>query len=305
MSEDKDIQLVSAKIDLLNERIASLKGADKKDTQPWYAIVTGVLGVPALLIVMVMNWTQYRTNTVGVDKTLADTEKTRLEVAQLRATSEQLKTAVGSQDLESLKRALNEAIPLLQQSAVRLEKRDVPPNTQAELLARYVVIWALGSFLSAVYAVFFLGWDLVTQLPYSLSMWFRRRLRDHQRAREEQLRLETKDLDYDLQRKQTEELYAAYERKQMRLDGWIQWSSTILRLVPRAVQVAIQVSIFTALIVPMFDMAAIQSGSTVRFAHVWASARNLEIKKSLEYVQDVVVPKEVSSRFTAAESFRQ
>jgi hypothetical protein len=103
---------------------------------------------------------------------------------------------------------------LLQRSAARLERREASPNEQVALLSRYVVIWALGSFLSAVYSVFFLGWDLVTQLPSSLSLWLYKRLRERQRRRERQIYANRKELDYELQRTQTDELNALYERKQ-------------------------------------------------------------------------------------------
>ena len=290
---DKDVQLMAAKLDLITEKVAALKPADKKESQPWYTVIAGVLGVPALVLVMALNFSTYRSNAYSNEEKVKETEKTQLEINQLRAKSTELTDVAKSQDIQSLKRAIQDAVPLLQQSAVRLETQaQTPvPAAQPTIILRYIAVWAFLSFVSAVFSVFYTGWDLVGQLPYTISNWIRLRMRDRERQMEDQLRVRFRDgHDWESQRKESADLYAASERRRNRLDMWTSWASTVIRTLPRLFQAALQVAIFTAVIVPMFDYSAAELGSRVRFQDVLASAKRLEVGKCLSYVHDLVAP---------------
>jgi hypothetical protein len=312
-SNERDFELLTAKLDLIREKIEGVKPPDKKETSPWYVVAVGVLGVPAITILMIMNFSQYQANNLTTEKTIQETTKTKLEIEQLRAKATELKATVKSEDIQSLKSSLNDVIPLLQQSASRLERQrpKTTPSIETSFLLRFIVAWAFLNFIGVAFSAFFVGWDLIVQFPYTFSNIRRQQIRNHERIAEEKLRKQhiEEERKYQLDRshegredfnerqhKERTDLYALFERRRARLDLWLQGSSSILRIFPRILQVSLQVAVFVVIIIPMFDLVAVQMGSRVRFENVLSSAKQLDFGKSLLYVRELVVPKQDSSQ---------
>jgi hypothetical protein len=303
-SNEKDFELLATKLDLIREKMEVLKPPEKKEASPWYVVIVGILGVPAIIILMIMNFSQYQTSTFTTEKTIQETTKTKLEIEQLRSKAAELKATVKSEDIQSLKSSLNDVIPLLQQSATRLERQgNITSSIETSFLLRFIVAWAFLNFIGVVFSAFFAGWDLIVQFPYTFGNIRRQQIRNQERFAEDKQRKrhqeESKnyqrqsqdDLEdfYERQHKEQKDLYSLFERRRHRLDLWIQGLSSILRVFPRLFQVSLQVAVFVVIIIPMFDQVAVRMGSKVRFENVLSSAKQLDFNKSLSYVRELVV----------------
>ena len=301
---EKDFELLATKLDLIREKMEVLKSPEKKEAPPWYVVMGGILSVPAMVIVMIMNFSQYQTSTVTTEKEIKETTKTKLEIEQLRSKAVELKATVKSEDIQSLKSSLNDVIPLLQQSATRLERQgNITSSIETSFLLRFIVTWAFLNFIGVFFSAFFTGWNLIVQFPYTFGNIRRQQIRNqerfaedkqrkrHQEERKNYQRQNQDDLeDFDeRQQKEQKDLHLLFERRSNRLALWIEGLSLILRVFPQLFQVSLQVAVFIVIIIPMFDQVAVSMGSKVRFQHVLSSAKQLNFNKSLSYVRELVV----------------
>lgn len=150
MSDEKldllvaEIRATSAKLEVLETNLKSRPAT----SDPPAERLTVLLGIPALLIVILMNWGQAGLNFHSQEKTIAETEKLRTEELKERAELQQLLSKVESKDPHNAvdaQEVVNELVPQIRRAfdSIIWNSAVVSSSDAARLLGRYLLIWGL------------------------------------------------------------------------------------------------------------------------------------------------------------------
>ena len=132
----KDIELV---------RKEQESGKDKVGAaSPWYVKWAGILGVPALVFVMMVNWSQANLNSGSTEKTQAETQKIRVDTLKTRADlQQQLDTLQKSRAADINTPGLNETLANIKSTIAdiqRLRESEVK-GALTNIVMRFVIVW--------------------------------------------------------------------------------------------------------------------------------------------------------------------
>lgn len=247
----------------LELRKRELESATKP--KAWWATVLEFLTLPAAVLAIVIQLTQasgnIKTETktevettkakVDTEKALLETEKLQLELAALRSKG----PAVATQDVERL-------VPRLEESVERLRALQAQPQQPllSAALAKFVVLWILFHAIGLVFDVIQQVWG--SMLSGTVLYVFNKEQphpHDEKQARKHRTRLKL-----------------------------AQWAAAILSPVPSVLRWSLQLSVFVALMIPLFDEVARTLGSGFVFDTLIRQAAHLELGEALATLKQLL-----------------
>jgi hypothetical protein len=157
---------------------------------------------------------------------------------------------------------VEKTLPQLQSTIEKLRAIESQSGaaTLERSIAKYILLWVLFHFVGLIFDVIFQVWSALlngaSTLLYSLKF---------------------KDKNG----------HEDYERKR-RLSNYIHWGHLVLDPVPTVLRWSLQLSIFVALMIPLFDEVANALGASIPFEVVMNQAKNLEIGAALSTMKQLL-----------------
>jgi hypothetical protein len=239
----------------------------KKAAPPkaWWASAVEILALPAAVIAIVVQFTNASSTVQTTAKTEAETAKIRVEEVKTRVELQKMLDDLAETKKKGVtahREEIERTLPQLQQTIERL--RAVESQSKAVTLecrlAKYVLLWVLFHFVGLVF-------DIISQVWSALlsSAWtFLRSIRFKDKSGRE---------DFERQR---------------RLSNLVSWAQLFLYPVPSILRWSLQLSIFIALMIPLFNEAAVAIGSRTSFDMVLEQARHLEVGAALSTMKQIL-----------------
>ena len=274
LAEDKSNEpksIVQSEIKALTDRleILSLKldkqsleaSAKAPATKPWWGTLLEFLALPAAILAIVFQIVQ-TTGTVGTGaKTEAETEKIKTEEIKTRVELQVLLDSIAEkrqQGAEAYKNEIEKTLPKLQETVERLKALEAQSNRFLieSTLAKFVLLWIIFHAVGLVFDIFSQLWS--TLLSGGALAIFNRKLKN----RDEKSR-----------------------EKSERVRKLTTWAVAVLSPVPSILRWSVQLSIFIALMVPLFDEISRVLGSDITFQAVFNSAKSLSIGDAIGKVR--------------------
>jgi hypothetical protein len=257
-------EVISAKLEAISKGLETVqtKVENQKPKDNWRTIVTQVIGIPAALLLL---WAQFHqaTNTpLETKKLTAETRKLELEADAMQA-GQDLKTilnqAVGSgkdvaayrQQLTDASVKLNSALEQLQQ--VRQNER---LNSTEGLIARYLIIYVFFFVISLFFRTINTVWYPFLNIMQSALFSF------------------------SSERSTT--------RKKEALKKFVRTFSPILYPLPSIAEIAVDLLIVVAVLVPLFDLTASSLGNNTKFITVFHELRGAHIGNAINLIRQIV-----------------
>lgn len=267
---DLKLDLLAAKLETLASRIdgvsskveAASAKADlpKEQKQPWWTTLTAILGIPGLILLMYLQFSQGGEATANTQKSIAETEKIHTEELKARADLQaQLEVLAEkkSQGFASYQKELNETLPKLQQTIERLNATNLArQQLNRDLLTQYVLLWIFIWGIGLVFDLISVVWNGAISVALGLF--------------------------YSLSERDT--------RFTRRIRKIVNVAMPVLSPAPHILRLAVQVIIFFALFRPLFDQVAASTGSNVRLHNVSQSIRALRIGEAVSQVRSTLFP---------------
>ncbi len=264
------LELLTAKLDGLASRVdsvstkvdlAAIKASlPTEQTKPWWTTLTAILGIPALIFVMYLQFSQGGEAKANTQKSLAETEKARTE--ELKARTElqtELETLAEkkSQGIASYQKQLNESLPKLEQTIERLNAANLAKQEMnRDLLVQFVVLWIFMWGIGLLFDLISIVWDSAISIP--LGVFYSLRL--------------------------------SQSKVSERIRRMVNVIVPVLSPVPRILRVAVEISIFFALFAPLFDQVSATTGSATKFERVAHSVRAVRLGDAVAQVRKVLFP---------------
>jgi len=263
------LELLAVKLDSLSSRIETVStkvdaaaekaGVSKEQKQPWWTTLTAILGIPGLIFLMYLQFSQGGEAKASTQKNIAETEKIRTE--ELRARTElqsELDTLAEkkSQGIASYQKQLNESLPKLEQTIEKLNAANLArQQINRDLLTQFVLLWIFMWGIGLVFDLISTVWDSAIYIPMRVF--------------------------YSLKRS---------SKFVERLRRIVDLSVPFLSPVPRFLRVAVEIFIFFALFAPLFDQVSTTSGSLIRFHNVAHNVRAFRLGEAVGQVRNVLFP---------------
>jgi hypothetical protein len=264
------LEILTAKLETLSSRVdnvsmkvdaAAMKaGLPTDQKQPWWTTLTAVLGIPGLIFLMYLQFSQGGEAKANTQKSIAETEKVRTEELKARAelqTELETLTAKKTQGITLYQKQLNESLPKLQQTIEKLNAATLAKQSvNRDLLLQYVLLWIFIWGIGLMFNLISMAWNYATSVPFTLFFSLRN----------------------------------SHSKLSERIQRIAPVAITVLGAVPGILRVSVEVFIFFALFVPLFDQVATSSGSPVRFQGVAHSVRSLQIGEAIGQVRHALFP---------------
>jgi len=269
VDRDRSLELLTTKLDLLSAKIESVstkvdaaaaKTEMSKENKPWWTTVTAILGIPAAILIMYLQFSQGGEAKTGTQKNIAETEKIRTEELKARAELQtELETLAEkkSQGFAQYQKQLDESLPKLQKTIESLNAANLAKQQlNRDLLVQFVLLWifvyGIGLMFDLISTVWHAAVSIPTEMFYSMK-WSQSKLRD-------------------------------------RIRRIVSMSSPILRPLPDVLRVAVQIVVLFALFAPLFDQVSAASGSTTKFQEVAHTVRSFRFVEGVGQVRHMMFP---------------
>jgi hypothetical protein len=253
------VETVTAKVDVAAARAADQQ---KEQKQPWWTILTAILGIPGLIFLMYLQFSQGGQARAETQKSIAETEKARTE--ELKARTElqsELDTLAEKkgQGFAAYQKQLNESLPKLQETLEKLNAANAMKQTvNRDLLIQYVVlwvfVWGIGLLLDFISILW--NWGLSIALTFL----------------------------YPSERPDRESKFAKRLRRAVRV------LVPFFNPLPQVLRLSVQIFVFLALFAPLFDQTAASVGSSTKFQGVAHSIKSLRFGEAVGQVKGVIFP---------------
>jgi hypothetical protein len=257
-------EIISAKLEAISKGLETVqaKVENQKPKDNWRTIVTQVIGIPAALLLLWVQFHQATNTPIETKKLTAETRKLELEADALQA-GQDLKAilgqAVGSgkdvaayrQQLTDASVKLNTALDQLQQ--VRQNER---LNSTEGLIARYLIIYVFFFVVSLFFRTINTVWYPFINIVQS-ALFSSRDERSTSRRKEAFRKL-------------------------------FQTFSPILYPLPSIAEIAVDLLIVIAVLVPLFDLTANSLGNNTKFVTVYHELRGAHIGNAINLIKQIV-----------------
>jgi hypothetical protein len=276
--DQRDIALINQKIERLLDRTERLKEEKKKEEGSWLGTAAQVIGIPAAIVAVMMNFGQ-------VGKTDAETTKITAETKKVEA--ETLKTRA---ELENLSRTLQQRTPsanpevdrLLSQVSDTVAKLDQIRSASlqsviADILLKYIFLFAAFKLFYFGTSIFSRLWDVFTRLIADSTRFFIRRRRQHLEKQNRQMPIGNGTVDH-------------YERMQ-RLSRFESMTYTIVGYsfwIPQFAIMILEFILIISFIVPLFLETGAALGKLPEATMALERARKFELGGSYEALRSVL-----------------
>jgi hypothetical protein len=234
-------------------------------SKPWWASAVEILALPAAVIAIVVQFTSASGNVQTTAKTEAETAKIKVEEVKTRVELQKMLDDLAEtkkQGVTAYREEIERTLPQLQQTIERL--RVVESQSKAVALersfAKYVLLWVLFHFVGLIFDIVSQVWSALLNSVSTLVRTIKFRDKN---GRE----------DYERQR---------------RLSNVIAWAQLVLYPVPSILRWSLQLSIFIALMVPLFNEVSLAIGSQTSFEVVMDQGKHLEIGAALSTMKQLL-----------------
>lgn len=233
--------------------------------KPWWASALEILALPAAVIAIVVQFTNASSTVQTTAKTEAETAKIKVEEIKTRVELQKMLDDLAEtkqKGVTAYREEIERTLPQLQQTIERLRVVESQSKAVAleRSLAKYVLLWVLFHFVGLIF-------DIVSQVWSALLSSVSTLVRT--------IRFKGKDGRED------------YER-QRRLSNVLQWAQLVLYPLPSILRWSLQLSIFIALMIPLFNEVSIAIGSRTSFDIVMEQARHLEVGAALSTMKQLL-----------------
>ncbi|MGJ7488600.1 hypothetical protein ACSFA2_25265 [Variovorax sp. LT2P21] len=263
--EIASLRLEQEKRDLERQRRELEESKKKPPAKPWWASALEILALPAAVIAIVVQFTNASSTVQTTAKTEAETAKIKVEEIKTRVELQKMLDDLAEtkkKGVTAYREEIERTLPQLQQTIERL--RVVESQSKAAALersiAKYILLWVLFHFVSLIFDIVSQVWSALWSSVSALVSTVRFKNQD---GRE----------DYDRQR---------------RLSNVTRWAQLVLYPVPSVLRWSLQLSIFIALVIPLFNEVALAIGSRTSFDVVVAQARQLEVGAALSTMKQLL-----------------
>lgn len=243
-----------------------LEEAKKKPTaKPWWASAVEILALPAAVIAIVVQFTNASSTVQTTAKTEAETAKIRVEEVKTRVELQKMLDDLAEtkkKGVTAYREEIERTLPQLQQTIERLRYVESQSKSVAleRSLAKYVLLWVLFHFVGLIFDIISQVWSALWS---SISTFT------------SSIRLKNKDgrEDYDRQR---------------RLLNVMRWVQLLAYPIPSILRWSLQLSIFIALMIPLFNEISLAIGSQTSFDVVISQAKQLEVGAALSTMKTIL-----------------
>lgn len=265
--QESAVERLSIKIERmeLEQKRKELEASGKQPQKAWWVTIVEFLALPAAVIAIVAQLTGTLGTVHDQEKTQAETQKIRTEEIKTRAELEGLLDELAEKKqkgVESYRAEVEKTLPQLQDTLDRL--RAINAQSDKALLERvlpkYILLWILFHAVGLFFDVIAQAWSA---LLASTTMAVFNRRRDGKFE-------EKKEARWDRIRRTT------------------QWVVTFAAMIPNVLRWSIQLSIFVALMVPLFNETAHLLGSDITFDHIIAAAKSLDLSGTISAMRELL-----------------
>jgi len=289
MADDREIEALKTQVTemRLEMRLKALESntADQRAPAPksWWQTAAEVIAVPTAIVLLVFQITQVtgsfhtdRKTEVETTKLQADELKTRLETQKML---DEL-AASRAKGMDAYRQELDKTLPKLTDSINKLQQIDTltRPKITELVIAKFIILWIIFTALGLAFDLVQQAWGpmfIAVYLPYNSWLKRRRDLISERLAR-------TKDSTADFLR-----LNNAHRRIEF-IKRTTPFVITFIGAIPNILRWSIQISIFIALFVPLFDEIAASLGSDYRFRDLFRQAMHLDLSRVLTTLRSIL-----------------
>ncbi len=249
----------------LEQKRREIEASTKQPQKAWWASAVEFLALPAAVFAIVTQLT----GTVGTvhetEKTQAETQKILTEEVKTRAELESILEELAEKKkkgVESYRAEVEKTLPQLEETLKRL--RSINAQSDKALLQwvlpKYIMLWILFHAVGLVFDVIQSAWSALLTST-ALAVFNRKTNKKFNRLQEER---------WEKIRRVT------------------QWGVAIAAPVPNILRWSIQLSIFVALMIPLFNETAYLLGSSMTFDDLIKSAKHLDLSGALIQMKELI-----------------
>ncbi len=268
-------EMLARKLEVLEleQRKRDAEAVSRPQAKPWWASAVEFLALPAAVLALVAQFTATVGTTPETEKTQAETVKIRTEEVKTRAELEGLLNELAEKKrrgVESYRAEIEKTLPRLEETLAKLKAVDDQSRATfvGRILPKYILLWILFNAVSLVM-------DIVTQIWSTLLGGIAIAI---------------------FSRGSTERLTRDEREWWRKVHRTTQWIFALLAPVPNILRWSIQLSIFLALMLPLFNETTQVLGSALSFSEVVDSARRLDLQGALEQMHAVLFGRDAGTR---------
>lgn len=240
------------------EKIEKLKGTK----EPWWANLIKFIGLPAAIVVLVLNFKQTGNVTKDTELKQAEIEKTKFETLEKKLNI--LADSTNIEKLENNKDRTKLREDVAQISGLIKEFKEVKSsNNTNTLISRFIIVSLFFIGISLVIRIFSFLWDnfFNSAYRYLRDKWGKIRWEHHDKVKQ-----------------------ANYEKRIKLLD----WSMVVLNLVPTVLSIFIDFLVVVAIVIPLFNVTSNDLDSQITFQNILNSVKHLDFGGAIKQLKDVV-----------------
>jgi len=262
---------LSNKVDSLTNSVKANEksiGDDKKEKtglvdkfEGWIKNITLLLSIPGIIVVLFIQLRQPENVKADTESKLADA---RQKNAQALKTEQEIKFALDtvlnqkSKEAEAYRDLLNDKLPQLQDVVTRFENANLQKQNQ-QLIYKYIIVWVIFVGLGWFFGLFSTFWSSLIGATYFFF------LRRSDKIKNNKSRERTRNIS--------------------------QYLMLILSPLPTIIKIIIEISIFVAVMIPIFNETAALLGSDKSFTDVLQNFSHFEINKAIDDVRSILFKK--------------
>jgi hypothetical protein len=286
------LEVLQSKIEITNERVTQvndkvensvdelkeLNSSTKKDKpalqpkSPWWITITGILGVPALLIYMFLQFSQASQSSSQIQLNQTEEIKTRAEIQQIINNLETTKT----QNPDAYIQQINDVLPKLQTALDKLnDANKVNIGLDAvENLYRSMLIIIFAEAVGYILHVFEIVWFWLTSTfsPIVLRFFY-----DHPHIISRKKR-------NSFNKKGIEDRTKYRER----ITNIFTVSVSTMNSIPMIVRLVATIFIFTTLTIPLFNQVSLSLGFGISFSSILDHLWKLDLPGAVEILRNAL-----------------
>lgn len=258
---DRELKL----LEIENQRLKLAEAVKRPPPKRWWTSLIEVLALPAAVLAIVIQLTQASGNIKTEAKTEAETVKARVDTAKAVLETEKLQielTRLKNEGAAAPKEDLQRLVPRLQESIeqLRVLQQQSLPNVWAKAFVKYILLWVLFHLIGLIFDVISNVWSTLAS-AIALLVFSR-----------------TPSETYD----------AAAEKRRRRLRNAVQLAMAVMAPLPNVLRWSIQLSIFVALMIPLFNELASTLKPDAAFDTVWSEVRQWRFGDALASMKGIL-----------------
>jgi hypothetical protein len=261
------LEVVTANLDKLDAKIERVESKQvAKEPQNWWTLAAQILALPALIITMYMQINQGGESKQAAVLTQAQVAKTQAEELKTRAELQELLEKLSRSketDARVYKQQLDRLLPQIDAALTTLTKLNVTSGAKAtqDVLARYLLIWVFLTAIGITFSIIGFFWNSLFVVATTTLQALRP--------------------DYDAPE--------AARRRFRRIEKFQRFLPVLIPL-PGIAHIAVDITIFGAVLIPLFDLLAKEMGSPITFGSILSNLWRLRFGDAIEALRRVVFP---------------